>query len=109
VNDTVGDIPVVVFFDDKSKTALAFDRRSNGRTLTFKRRGTTVIDQQTRTRWNPMTARAISGKLKGQSLRPLPAIVSFTTAWITFHPNTVGLTPTEVERANKSLGGGGLR
>lgn len=51
-------------------TAGAFDRRLDGRTLSFKRRGAGFVDRQTGSRWD-VTGRAVAGRLSGRRLRPL--------------------------------------
>ncbi len=51
-------------------TAGAFDRRLDGRTLSFVRRGGGFVDRQTGSRWD-VTGRAVAGRLSGRRLRPL--------------------------------------
>lgn len=101
VNDRLGELPVAVFFDIESKTALAFDRRLEGRTLTFQKQSGQIIDMETRSIWQPLTGACNEGELQRRHLQPLPAIVSFTRAWVTFHPKTEGLSDAEIERARK--------
>ncbi|HEV2772835.1 MAG TPA: DUF3179 domain-containing protein, partial [Thermoleophilaceae bacterium] len=51
-------------------TAAAFDRRVDGRELTFRRQGNVVVDEQTGTAWD-ITGRAVAGELEGKRLRPV--------------------------------------
>ncbi len=84
VNDTVGGLPVAVSFCPLCNTAIAFDRRLDGRVLDF---GTTgnlrysdlvMWDRQTETWWQQVTGEAIVGELTGARLTTLPAsIVSY--------------------------------
>ncbi len=99
VNDQHADVPLVVLFDSASKTALAFDRRIADRTLTFGTRDGKVMDRETKSSWNGLTGTATTGPLAGTSLKPLPAIVSFTVAWKAFHPSSVIFTGQEEKSA----------
>jgi hypothetical protein len=84
VNDTIGGIPVLVTFCPLCNLSLVFDRRSEGRVLTF---GTTgnlrssdlvMWDRQTESWWQQATGEAIVGELTGTRLRRLPsAVLSF--------------------------------
>jgi Protein of unknown function (DUF3179) len=84
VNDRLGDTPVAVTFCPLCNTAIAFDRRVEGRVLDF---GTTgklrdsdlvMYDRQTESWWQQFSGQALVGKLAGTKLRQLPArIVSW--------------------------------
>lgn len=88
VNDQFADEPVLVLFDSATATARAFQRRVGDRTLEFVSREGTLFDKQTGTQWHGATGAAVAGPLKGQSLTPALAIISYTKAWTTFHPET---------------------
>lgn len=85
-NDTVGGVPVAVTFCPLCNTAVAFDRRLEGRVLDF---GTTgklrfsdlvMYDRQTETWWQQITGEAIVGELTGKRLTFLPSqIISWET------------------------------
>jgi hypothetical protein len=87
VNDTVGDVPVVVTFCPLCNTAIAFERMVEGEVFDF---GTTgrlrfsnliMYDRQTETWWQQATGEAIAGKLTGTQLQFLPAAI---IAWQEF-------------------------
>lgn len=87
VNDTVGGVPAAITFCPLCNTAIAFDRRLDGRVLDF---GTTgklrfsdlvMYDRQTESWWQQITGEAIVGMLAGKRLTPLPAQI---VAWETF-------------------------
>ncbi len=92
VNDEVGGQPVSITYCPLCNTAIAFDRRVNGRLLDF---GTTgklrhsdlvMYDRQTETWWQQATGEAIVGELTGTTLRFLSAP---TVSWSDFkrtHP-----------------------
>jgi hypothetical protein len=80
-NDTVGGVPVVVTFCPLCNTAIALDRRVDGRVLDF---GTTgnlrksdlvMWDRQTESWWQQIAGEAIVGALTGKSLNLLPASI----------------------------------
>lgn len=87
VNDTVGDVPVVVTFCPLCNTAIVFERTVKGEVFDF---GTTgrlrfsnliMYDRQTETWWQQATGEAIAGKLTGTQLEFLPATI---IAWQEF-------------------------
>jgi hypothetical protein len=93
VNDDVGGAPVVVTFCPLCNTAIAFDRRLEGRLLDF---GTTgnlrhsdlvMWDRQTESWWQQITGEAIVGELAGARLRPLPAAI---VSWDEFRRGSPG-------------------
>jgi hypothetical protein len=98
VNDRVDGVPVVVTFCPLCNTALVFDRRVDGRTLSF---GTTgnlrnsdlvMYDRQSESWWQQFGGQALVGRYAGTTLRQLPARI---VAWREFarrHPHGLVLT-----------------
>ncbi|MDP9384895.1 MAG: DUF3179 domain-containing protein, partial [Actinomycetota bacterium] len=97
----VGGTPVVVLFkggvasaldeariaeSDDAGTSAAFDRRVDGRTLDFERRGDAVVDRQTASTWD-ITGRAIAGPLKGTRLEAVRHDQQFWFALAAFLPD----------------------
>lgn len=81
VNDVVGGVPVAVTWCPLCNSAVVFERRADGRTLSF---GTTgklrhsdlvMYDRETESWWQQFTGRCIVGTLLGTKLKPLPARV----------------------------------
>lgn len=74
VNDEVGATPVVVTYCPLCNTALAFDRRVDGETLTFGTSGLlrnsdlVMWDRQTESLWQQVTGEGIVGELAGAKL-----------------------------------------
>jgi Protein of unknown function (DUF3179) len=97
-NDRVGGVPVAVTFCPLCNTAIAFDRRVDGHTLTF---GTTgnlrnsdlvMYDRQTESWWQQFGGEALVGHYTGTRLRQLPARI---VPWRQFereHPHGLVLT-----------------
>ena len=90
VNDTVGDVPVVITFCPLCNTAIAFERTVDTQVLDF---GTTgrlrysnliMYDRQTETWWQQATGEAIVGELTGVQLAFRPASI---IAWADFKAN----------------------
>ena len=86
VNDRVGGRPVVVTFCPLCNSALVFDRRVDGRLLTFgttgKLRNSDLVmwDRQTESWWQQLTGEGIVGEHTGKRLKFLAsATVSFST------------------------------
>ena len=74
VNDEVGRLAVVVFYDRENDVALAWFRLIGGEPLEFSGRaaGTVADDLTTATRWDMISGKAVSGSLTGQKLIPIP-------------------------------------
>jgi hypothetical protein len=102
INDEVGGVPVVVFSRQGTLSALdgsviadsrevpsatAYDRRLDGKTLSFELRDTRIVDTQTGTRWN-LFGTGIDGPLSGRQLAPAPGSVHFAFAWLAFNPDS---------------------
>jgi Protein of unknown function (DUF3179) len=97
VNARFGETPVAVTFCPLCNTAIAFDRRVNGRVLDF---GTTgklrdsdlvMYDRQTESWWQQFSGEALVGRLAGTKLRQLPARI---VSWRDFrqaHPSALVL------------------
>ena len=94
VNDSFAGRGVLVFFDSRTRTAIAYERSVNGETLTFRTAGkpaginTVLVDEETGSRWLAFTGRAIEGPLKGETLSRALSHLSFWFAWTDWYPNT---------------------
>ena len=75
-------------------TSSAFDRRLNGRVLSFERRGDTIVDRQTGSRWD-ITGRATAGPLRGERLTPVRHDQQFWFALAAFLPEARIVSPGE--------------
>lgn len=103
VDDSVGGVDVVVFWQEGLASALdsnaiaagrdvgataVYERALEGQTLTF---STTeegaIIDEQTGSEWNVL-GQAVSGELAGQQLEPVVKIDHFWFSWAAFRPDT---------------------
>ncbi len=79
VNDVVGEVPVAVTYCPLCNTGIVFDRRVEGRTLSFgttgklRRSDLVMYDRQTESWWQQYTGEAIVGALAGAKLAMLPA------------------------------------
>lgn len=103
VNDAVNGHPLVVFWAPGTASALdrssvaagrdvgssgVFDRRVNGRTLTFEPAAdATFRDRETRSTWN-LRGLATDGPLRGTRLAARPSGDYFWFAWAVFRPET---------------------
>ena len=94
VNDAVGDLPVVVFFEAASETGLAYDREVDGRLLTFSLVGegtgaaAAITDAETGTVWRVLSGRGVQGPLAGKTLKRAESFLSFWFAWKDWNPDT---------------------
>ena len=94
LNDQLGGRDVLLFFEGETRTALLYDRNVGGEPLTFTIEGapagiqTTLIDDQTGSRWSAFTGRALDGELQGVVLQRIPSHLSFWFAWTDWNPQT---------------------
>jgi len=88
VNDQFGGTPLLIFFEPDSATAYLYDRRVKKEPLTFVMRDGKLIDEQTKSVWQPHNGLATAGPHKGTYLKPLAGIVSYDKAWKEFHPES---------------------
>lgn len=89
VNELVGGVPTVVFYESRDgETALAFDARVGGQTLTFSAaEDGTWLDEQTGSTWT-VDGSAIAGPMAGERLSArADAYVLFWFAWRHFQPD----------------------
>ena len=92
-NDKLGDLDLVIVFDDRSTTAVAFERTIAGRVLTFDvlapvEGDLQLRDVETGSVWSGLTGQALEGPLAGGQLPQLPATYAFWFAWSDFYTQT---------------------
>jgi hypothetical protein len=91
-NDELAGVPVSVSFCTLCRSARAFDRRVDGRTLTFRTSGLllysnkVMVDNETGSLWQQLTGRAIGGPLTGHQLFELPIETTTWSDWQHRHP-----------------------
>jgi len=87
VNDTVAEVPLVVF--GTADAASVFRRDPGSRTLEFKNSASgTMEDLETGSTWDPLSGRALTGPLAGTTLTAIPSTTSFWFGWFDFFPGT---------------------
>ena len=93
VHDTVGGRGIVIVYDERSGTAVVFDRQLDGDLLTFEFErhveGDLLLrDTATHSLWSGLSGKAVEGPLSGTALRQLPSFYAFWFAWSDFYVNT---------------------
>lgn len=89
VNDALDGRPIVVAMSDDYVTARVYDRRAEGKTLTFALgEGDELTDAETGSVWSLMTGEAIAGPLQGTRLRPVVSTSALWFAWRKYRPET---------------------
>ncbi len=98
VNDTIGGVPVSVTYCPLCNTAVAVDRRVDGRVLSFGTSGMlyqsalVMYDRQTESLWSHFTGQAIAGRLTGAELEGLPVSTVAWRDWRNAHPQGLVLS-----------------
>ena len=102
INDTVADLPVAIFWQQGTASALdgrniatsadvgavgAFERTVDGQELTFSWNGEAFIDDQTGSSWN-LSGQAVAGALQGEVLQAVVHDNTLWFAWAAFKPDT---------------------
>ena len=100
VNDRIGDTSVVVVFVESAQVANIYSREVNGDVLEFEMASDQLRDRKTGTQWDALTGKAIRGELSEASLRRLPGVLAFSTAWRLFHPGGTSWSPTDEGEPN---------
>ncbi|MEO2017145.1 MAG: DUF3179 domain-containing (seleno)protein [Fuerstiella sp.] len=90
--DELDGLPVAVFWYGRTRTAASFDRRVDGKTLTFHAdkispETAPFKDKETGTRWS-IAGRGIDGPLRGKELRWVNSIQCRWYAWSAEYPET---------------------
>lgn len=108
VNDTVAGTPIAVTFCPLCNSGITFDRRVNGKTLTFgvsgKLRNSDMVmfDRETESWWQQAIGQAIVGDLNGTKLKSLP---TWMESWAEFKArNPDGLVMAEPTGFQRSYG-----
>ncbi len=104
VNDTVAGIPVAVTFCPLCNSGMTFDRRVNGRVLSFgvsgKLRNSDMImyDRETQSWWQQAIGQGIVGRMNGAQLTQLP---TWMESWAEFrarHPEGLVMATPDWDR-----------
>ncbi len=102
INDRVGEQEVAIFWVPGTASALdvsviaegqdvgsavAYDRKLNGQTLSFRSDGEEILDNETGSTWD-ILGRAIDGPLSGEQLTEVVSVNYFWFLWAAFKPET---------------------
>lgn len=101
VSDTIGGMPVLVTYCTVCRTGRVFSPVVNGRKETFRLVGMDHFnamfeDATTKSWWRQVSGEAITGPLKGKSLKELPSQQIALSAWLRLHPSSTVLQPDTV-------------
>jgi len=98
VNYEIDDFKLLVVYSSDGKTATAFNRNLNGKTLSFEvaesSDGHFIRDLETGTLWDGLSGEAIKGELEGERLSPIVGTQAFWFGWRGFYPRTVIWNPS---------------
>jgi len=85
INDTLGEIPVVVWAEDNDSQA--YIRIISDQVLTFKVEDGLLVDLETGSIWDLSRGLAKEGPLRGEGLQAVPSLSSFDWAYRDFYPH----------------------
>jgi len=88
VNDVLDDTPLLIVADPTAgNTVRVFERRIDGRELTFELADNALVDAKTGSRWG-FDGVALDGEMAGLHLNEIIPINGFWFAWYAFHQST---------------------
>jgi hypothetical protein len=104
VNDNIGDTPIVVLWQEGTKSIFGnngadtgstgvFLRELDGERLTFLVTKSGFEDQETGSNWN-ILGEAVAGPLAGAQLERVVSAEHFWFAWVVFKPDTIVWSPS---------------
>jgi hypothetical protein len=98
VQDTIGGEPVMVTYCTVCRTGRVYSPFVNGKKESFRLVGMDHFnamfeDSTTKSWWRQVNGEAITGPLKGQSLKEIPSEQMSLAAWMRMHPNTLIMQP----------------
>jgi hypothetical protein len=109
VNDDAGGSPYVVARCALTDLVAIYDRRVDGRTLTFENSGAlwrdmlVMRDKETGTYWTPSTGRALHGPLEGRTLSAIPAPIAKAADWKETDPELLCLDTGEMSSVSLQM------
>lgn len=98
VRDTIGGEPVMITYCTVCRTGRVYSPFVNGKKESFRLVGMDHFnamfeDSTTKSWWRQVNGEAITGPLKGQSLKEIPSQQTSLQVWMRLHPNTLIMQP----------------
>ncbi|PWT75630.1 MAG: hypothetical protein C5B59_08395 [Bacteroidetes bacterium] len=105
VMDTIGKTPVMVTYCTVCRSARVYSPVVNGRPETFRLVGmdhynAVFEDATTKSWWQQATGTAITGPLKGYSLKEFPSTQVTLDSWLRLYPNSLVMDPDKLFMEN---------
>jgi hypothetical protein len=91
LDDEIGGVPIVVWFDPRTESGSAFKRRVDGQVLDFQPHTADFAimrDLQTGGVWSGAGGEALSGSFEGSRLSPLVTTPAFEFGWYGYFPES---------------------
>ena len=94
VNDRFADVPVLISYCPLCGSGVVFDRRLDGRTLSFSNTSAlhendmVMVDRESGSYWHQVPGRGLGGDFAGRELTVLPSRTATWADWRAAHPDT---------------------
>lgn len=100
--DELSGVPLLLLTSTDGRSVRAFDRRADGRTLTFVRAGAdarsgVLLDLETLSEWE-FRGRATKGELAGRQLARVEFLLDYWFDWVRYNPGTEVVRPWQPKR-----------
>lgn len=91
INDEIGGVPILIWFDSESETGAGFLREVDAQILHFEPVSSVpgaVTDLETGSLWKGATGVAISGPMEGTRLGSILSTTAFEFGWYAYYPHS---------------------
>ena len=100
VEEAVGGVEATIWYDRRTRSAAAFERKRGETLLTFRALPDGLREDQTRSRWN-MEGICVDGASKGARLVPLDGVMAEWYGWAAHHPASEVWQPEKKTQTEK--------
>ena len=91
INDEIGGVPIVIWFDPQTESGAAFKRDIDGQAMDFQLEAAdfaVMRDEQSNSAWSGVAGEALNGSFKGMRLLPLVTTPAFEFGWYGYFPES---------------------
>lgn len=106
VRDTIGDTPLLITFSPLSHSAIVYDARVDGKTLSFDTTGrlyksnTLLYDSASESWWQQFTGECVAGEYLGKNLEVLPSHQESLDLFLQRYPDGKVMVPKDLYARN---------
>jgi hypothetical protein len=92
LHDNLNGVPVVALYDTTAKATLLYHAKLDGATLSLYEKDELFYDYLTGSQWSALNGQAVSGPLRGKTLKQITASTAFWFVWSDHFPESTVYT-----------------